>query len=126
VPTLGALSCGFLMFYLPGTSWWRFVGWLVLGASVYCGYGWSHSAIGRRAGRPQVTPPDMKLMAFGFLAAAIGLFVIPHDAGLTKLFGEAFGGEPGQLRAASGIVMIAVGVIAVAAGASLGRRRKLA
>ena len=24
------------MVYLPPASWWRFVGWLVLGAAIYC------------------------------------------------------------------------------------------
>src|SRR3954468_4893698 len=31
LPLLGAASCVFLMYYLPPASWWRFVGWLVLG-----------------------------------------------------------------------------------------------
>ena len=33
LPLLGAVSCVFLMYYLPPTSWWRFVAWLLLGHS---------------------------------------------------------------------------------------------
>src|SRR6185503_18512003 len=31
LPILGALSCLFLMYYLPPTSWWRFIAWLMIG-----------------------------------------------------------------------------------------------
>lgn len=124
VPALGALCCGFLMFYLPGTSWWRFVGWLVLGAAVYCAHSWSHSVIGRRAGRPATTPGFMRVMAFGFFVAALGLFVIPHDSGLAKLFAEAeTAANVDHARALFGLVAVAVGIVAVAGGAISGRRR---
>ena len=49
---LGAGFCVFLMFYLPPTSWWRFIGWLVLGMSIYFSYGYTHSVVGRESGRP--------------------------------------------------------------------------
>ena len=127
VPVLGALFCGFLMFYLPGTSWWRFVGWLVLGSAVYCGYGWSGSVIGRRAGRPAKTPGYMKTMALGFLLAAIGLFVIPHDAGVGKLVDEAIhGASADHSRALFGLGLIVVGTLLVAAGAAMGQKRQFA
>ena len=32
LPMLGAVSCVFLMYYLPPTSWWRFVAWLMIGS----------------------------------------------------------------------------------------------
>ena len=56
VPMLGAACCIFLMVYLPPASWWRFVGWLVLGAAIYAAYGYSSSVLGRRAGRPATAP----------------------------------------------------------------------
>src|SRR5256714_3703118 len=43
LPMLGALSCLFLMYYLPPTSWWRFVAWLMIGLSVYLSYSYSRS-----------------------------------------------------------------------------------
>jgi APA family basic amino acid/polyamine antiporter len=123
LPSLGALSCGFLMFYLPGTSWWRFVGWLVLGAAVYCGFGWSGSVIGRRAGRPVKTPPFMNLMALGFFLAAVGLFVLPHDASAGELVREALtSGAVHHGRAMLGLGLIAAGTLAIAGGAAMGRR----
>jgi APA family basic amino acid/polyamine antiporter len=45
VPVLGILSCLFLIFYLPPTSWWRFVGWLLAGLVVYVLYGYRHSRL---------------------------------------------------------------------------------
>ncbi len=39
VPALGALSCLTLIFYLPPSSWLRFVGWFVVGLVVYAAYG---------------------------------------------------------------------------------------
>ena len=105
----------------------RRVGWLVLGSAVYCGYGWSHSVIGRRTGRPETTPAFMKTMAFGFLAAAIGLFVIPHDAGVGKLVAEATSGAAADhARALTGLALIGVGVLLVAAGAAMSPKRRAA
>jgi APA family basic amino acid/polyamine antiporter len=50
VPLAGALSCVGLMVYLPQVSWWRFVGWLVVGLAIYAVYGYGHSRL-RRAPR---------------------------------------------------------------------------
>ncbi|MGH9871638.1 MAG: amino acid permease [Pyrinomonadaceae bacterium] len=76
LPMLGAASCLFLMYYLPPTSWWRFVAWLALGLSVYFAYGYSRSTIGRTLGRPFPTPLGLKVAGLGFLVLAIGLFII--------------------------------------------------
>ena len=89
VPVLGAACCIFLMVYLPPASWWRFIGWLVIGAAIYAAYGYSSSVLGRRAGRPAKRPAFMTWMAYGFALAGTGLFVIPHDAGLGQLIVEA-------------------------------------
>jgi APA family basic amino acid/polyamine antiporter len=35
LPMMGAVSCLFLMYYLPPTSWWRFIAWLMIGLSIY-------------------------------------------------------------------------------------------
>jgi amino acid transporter len=52
IPTLGAISCIFLMYYLPPASWWRFIGWLMLGMSIYLSYGYVRSTVGQNIGRP--------------------------------------------------------------------------
>jgi APA family basic amino acid/polyamine antiporter len=124
VPMLGAACCVFLMVYLPPASWWRFVGWLVLGAAIYAAYGYSSSVLGRRAGRPATTPPFMSWMAVGFLLAGIGLFTIPHDAGLGRLIAEARDlTADDHTRALIGLTLIVAGTLAVTLGIWQGRRQ---
>jgi APA family basic amino acid/polyamine antiporter len=50
VPLLGLGSCGFLVWYLPPSSWLRFVAWLGVGLVVYSLYGYRHSRL--RHARP--------------------------------------------------------------------------
>ncbi len=124
IPILGALSCVFLMVYLPPASWWRFVGWLVLGMSVYFSYGYSHSLVGRDAGRPSRATPAQRLAAIGFLLTACGLFVIPHDAGPAALWHEALDhAADDHTRALVGLTLIAIGVLAGILGAAASGRR---
>jgi APA family basic amino acid/polyamine antiporter len=123
VPLLGAGCCLFLMFYLPPASWWRFVGWLVLGASIYAFFGWRNSRLGRRQGRPEVNPLFMNLLGAGFLLAGVGLFVIPHDAAPGELLRLALSDtELGHARAQLGGGLIAAGLAAIAVGAAVGSR----
>jgi APA family basic amino acid/polyamine antiporter len=125
VPLLGAASCVFLMVFLPPASWWRFVGWLVLGMAVYFAYGYSHSAVGRAAGRAPRAGGAQKTAGLGFLVLATGLFVIPHDAGPARLLAEAArSAEPGHLRSLVGLCLIGAGMLAALAGlAGIARAR---
>lgn len=86
LPMLGAVSCLFLMYYLPPTSWWRFVAWLALGLSVYFSYGYSRSTIGRKLGRPARTPLGLKITGLGFLLLAIGLFIVGFQSPTTLAY----------------------------------------
>jgi APA family basic amino acid/polyamine antiporter len=45
IPILGALSCLGLIYYLPPTSWLRFVAWLNVGFVIYVCYGSVHSKL---------------------------------------------------------------------------------
>ena len=45
LPSLGLLSCLFLVAYLPPSSWMRFVGWLAAGLVIYGLYGYRHSTL---------------------------------------------------------------------------------
>ncbi|HEY6064941.1 MAG TPA: amino acid permease [Thermoanaerobaculia bacterium] len=45
LPSLGIASCLGLIYYLPPSSWWRFVAWLGVGAVIYFLYGYRHSRL---------------------------------------------------------------------------------
>jgi APA family basic amino acid/polyamine antiporter len=47
-PIIGVLLCGWLMIDLPGTTWIRFVVWLLVGLLVYVFYGYRHSKLRER------------------------------------------------------------------------------
>ena len=117
LPMLGMGSCLFLMFYLPPSSWWRFIGWLVLGLAVYFSYGYVHSAIGGKLGRPRHAPLALRLASSGFLLAAVGLFVIPHKSGPRRLVSASLSAaDPEHLRSAIGLGMLALGLACGVAG----------
>ena len=116
VPVLGAAACVMLMAYLPPLSWWRFVGWLTLGLAVYCAWGWMHSKL-RIA--PAGTAVPLDVAALGFLAAAIGMFLMPHDAGFVGVFARAAQGG----GAAWGVGLLLAGLTVAAAGIAVARGR---
>jgi APA family basic amino acid/polyamine antiporter len=118
VPMLGVGSCLFLMFWLPPSSWWRFLGWLVLGLAVYFSYGYNHSRIGRRAGRPARPDLAQKVAAFGFLSLAVGLFVLPHDQGPRALLAAARDPGHGLHTAAAWGLWIALAGLLLGVGGS--------
>jgi APA family basic amino acid/polyamine antiporter len=45
VPVLGMVSCAGLIYYLPPSSWYRFFGWLLVGAVFYFAYGFRNSRL---------------------------------------------------------------------------------
>src|SRR5207244_2029956 len=45
IPALGIISCLYLIYFLPPTSWLRFAAWLNLGFVIYVGYGSVHSRL---------------------------------------------------------------------------------
>jgi APA family basic amino acid/polyamine antiporter len=125
LPILGVFSCLFLMFYLPPASWWRFIGWLVLGFAIYSAYGYNRSVIGQRLGRPNHSSGALKVASLGFLLTAVGLFTIPHDAGLPRLLAEAgAAADPDHGRALFGLSLIVVGAVLGTAGMLLESRRQ--
>jgi APA family basic amino acid/polyamine antiporter len=110
LPMLGTAACIFLMFWLPPASWWRFIGWLVLGMSIYFAYGYNHSVVGREVGRPAQADLWQRMAGLGFFLAAVGLFVIPHDAGPMQLLREAAtASEPDHARALWGLLLVVAG-----------------
>jgi APA family basic amino acid/polyamine antiporter len=124
VPLAGAACCVFLMVYLPPASWWRFIGWLVLGAAVYVGYGYRASLVGRAADRAAAPALPLRLAALGFLLVAAGLFTIPHHAGALRLAALASDAEAEHhARALAGLVLVGSGGLLAGVGLALARRR---
>ncbi|MCS6873118.1 MAG: amino acid permease [Pyrinomonadaceae bacterium] len=79
IPVLGLLCCTYLMSELGWTNWLRFAVWLLLGLSIYFGYGYVHSKIGREENRPETATSYLKLASFGFLLAAFGIAISAFD-----------------------------------------------
>jgi APA family basic amino acid/polyamine antiporter len=125
LPGLGALSCALLIYFLPEGSYWRFVGWLMLGLSVYLSYGYTRSAVGQKMGRPKLTPIGLKLAAVCFILVAVGLFVIPHDVAPRELFSEAFDATAEKHdQTLYGLLIIIAGLIGAAAGIAWGTAKQ--
>jgi APA family basic amino acid/polyamine antiporter len=111
-PSLGAVSCLGLIYYLPPASWWRFVGWLLLGLSLYVSYGYTRSSVGRRAGRPTRARAGHYLASLGLLLLAAGLFTIPHGLGLRQLVSASVHLEAElHVRALVGLCLVGVGIV---------------
>jgi len=53
-PILGILTCTLLMFSLPAENWWRLIIWLLIGFTIYFGYGRHHSVL--QKDRDRVAP----------------------------------------------------------------------
>ena len=60
LPLMGVLSCAFLIYYLPPSSWMRFFLWLVVGLVIYFLYGYRHSRL-RNGPRPSDFNPASDL-----------------------------------------------------------------
>src|SRR5690349_6796487 len=125
LPGLGALSCALLIYFLPEGSYWRFVGWLMLGLAVYLSYGYTRSAVGQKLGRPKITPMGLKFAAVCFILVAVGLFVIPHDVAPRELFSEAFNGSAEKHnQTLYGLLIIIGGLLGGAVGIALGTSKQ--
>ena len=126
LPGLGAISCAALIYFLPEGSYWRFVGWLMLGLAIYMSYGYTRSAVGQKMGRPRLTPAGLKFAAVCFILVAVGLFVIPHDVAPRELFSEAFDASAEKHnQTLYGLLIIIFGLIGGAAGIAIGTRQEV-
>ena len=111
LPMLGAVSCLFLMYYLPPTSWWRFIAWLMIGLSVYLSYSYSRSKIGRALGRPEKTPGWLMLLGLGSLLIAVGILVVPHDATLKEIWDKFTAGFEAGKSTFIAVSAIVIGLV---------------
>jgi hypothetical protein len=108
------------MYYLPPASWWRFIGWLMLGMSVYLSYGYVRSAVGQKLGRPVPTPMGLKVAAVGFLLLAVGLFIIPHSSSMAELYEKMMSGMDEGKRTILAFTSIGIGSLLAVAGLLFG------
>jgi APA family basic amino acid/polyamine antiporter len=122
LPMLGAVSCLFLIYYLPPSSWWRFVAWLMIGLAVYLSYGYARSGIGRTINRPSVTPSWLSLTGLGSFLVAVGLLIIPHGTGLLDLLGRTLSRSGSETRADIAVLFIGAGLLLAIVGAIMGAR----
>jgi APA family basic amino acid/polyamine antiporter len=125
LPGLGAISCALLIYFLPEGSYWRFVGWLMLGLAVYFSYGYTRSGVGQKMGRPPLTPRGLKFAAVCFLLVAVGLFVIPHDVAPRELFSEAFNSSAeNHNHTLYGLLIIIGGLVGAGVGIMVGSSKR--
>ena len=120
LPMMGAVSCLFLMYYLPPTSRWRVVAWLMIGLSIYLSYGYVRSELGQKFGRIQKTPSWLSLTGLGSFLIAIGLLTIQHGHSLGELFAMMSTSTTDGIRAIVAFSVIGVGLLCAVAGVIMG------
>lgn len=72
IPVLGIVSCAYLIYYLPPTSWLRFAAWLNFGFVIYVGYSAVHSRLTGRHLTDRVAEHDAVTARMGAWLAVIG------------------------------------------------------
>jgi amino acid transporter len=75
IPVLGLLLCAYLMTELGVTNWMRFAVWLLIGLSIYFGYGYVHSNLAIEEGRARKLNSNLIIASLGFFVSALGLAV---------------------------------------------------
>jgi len=72
IPILGIVSCLYLIYFLPPTSWLRFAAWLNLGFVIYVGYGAVKSRLTGRDLAPVPAEHDAQTAYLGAWLGVIG------------------------------------------------------
>jgi APA family basic amino acid/polyamine antiporter len=75
-PVLGVISCLYLIYYLPPTSWLRFAAWLNFGFVIYAGYGTVHSRLRGRAVSDQPAAHDAHSALTGAILGLLGTVML--------------------------------------------------
>jgi len=76
IPILGIISCLYLIYYLPPTSWLRFAAWLNFGFVIYVGYGAIHSRLTGRHRAERPAEHDARTAYTGTWLAIIGVALL--------------------------------------------------
>jgi APA family basic amino acid/polyamine antiporter len=75
-PLLGIVSCIYLVYYLPPTSWLRFAAWLNIGFVIYVGYGAIHSRLTGRKYSDRPAEHDASTAFAGAWLALLGVAML--------------------------------------------------
>jgi basic amino acid/polyamine antiporter, APA family len=76
IPVLGIVSCIYLIYYLPPTSWLRFAAWLNFGFVIYVGYGSVNSRLTGREHADRPAEHDARTAYNGSWLAVIGVALL--------------------------------------------------
>jgi hypothetical protein len=76
IPILGIVSCIYLIYYLPPTSWLRFAAWLNFGFVIYVGYGAVHSRLTGRQHAERTSEHDAHTAFTGACLAIVGVALL--------------------------------------------------
>jgi APA family basic amino acid/polyamine antiporter len=82
IPILGIISCLYLIYYLPPTSWLRFAAWLNLGFVIYVGYGSVNSRLTGRQNAARPAEHDSETAYYGAWLGVIGTALLFFMRGL--------------------------------------------
>ena len=109
IPILGIISCLYLIYYLPPTSWLRFAAWLNFGFVIYVGYGAVNSRLTGRARAERPAEHDARTAYTGAWLAIIGVallvFMRGFDIWLEALKARADMSGMSKMSAAFGDVL---------------------
>lgn len=108
IPVLGIISCLYLIYYLPPTSWLRFAAWLNFGFVIYVGYGAVHSRLTGRHHAERPAEHDARTAYTGAWLAIIGVallvFMRGFDVWLNAVKARAGTGDVSNTTGALGDV----------------------
>ena len=76
IPILGIVSCLYLIYFLPPTSWLRFAAWLNFGFVIYVGYGAVHSRLTGRHHAERPAEHNARTAYTGSWLAIIGIALL--------------------------------------------------
>lgn len=76
IPILGIVSCLYLIYFLPPTSWLRFAAWLNFGFVIYVGYGAVHSRLTGRHHAERPAEHNARTAYTGAWLAIIGVALL--------------------------------------------------
>lgn len=76
IPILGIISCLYLIYFLPPTSWLRFAAWLNFGFVIYVGYGAVNSRLTGRHHAERPAEHDARTAYTGTWLAIIGVALL--------------------------------------------------